>query len=270
MFTTGFKLFFGLFGAFVVAALIYGYSTGGDSVGPLSLGWKGAVGDHIGYGLLLALATASLMISGVLVSYRDADADAQARVQNLAEVPTDSTVTASFWPVSASFGVGAAVLGLVLHPLVFILGLALVVLSLIEWTIDAWADRATGDTEANRALRNRIMAPLEIPIFGALAIGVVVIAASRILLNVSQLQAVTVAGVVSALILAGAWLYVARPGQSRRLVRVLGAVAALGLLVGGVLAAVAGERDFEHHHSDDHNEESYESSSEPSEGENFG
>ncbi len=256
MFTTGFKFFFGLFSVFVLAAIIYGYSTGGDNVGPLSLGWKGGVGDHIGYGLLLALATVSLMISVVLVSYRDADAEAQARIENLPEAPTAATVTSSFWPPMAAFGAGAAVLGLVLHPLVFILGLALVVLSLIEWTMDAWADRATGDAKVNRELRNRIMAPLEIPVIGALAIGVVVLASSRILLNVSQLQAVTVAGVVSALILAGAWLYVARPGQGRRLVRVLGAVAALGLLVGGVLAAVGGERDFEHHHGDDHHEES--------------
>ncbi|MCY4068580.1 MAG: hypothetical protein OXE79_05680 [Acidimicrobiaceae bacterium] len=266
MFTTGFKLFFGLFGAFVLAALAYGYSTGGDGVGPLSLGWKGGVGDHIGYTLLVALAAVSLTISVVLVSYRDADADAQARLRQLAEVPADSAVTASVWPVLASFGVGAAVLGLVLHPLVFTLGLALVALSLIEWTMDAWADSATGDAAANRELRNRIMAPIEIPVIGALAIGVVVLAASRIFLNVSQLQAVAAAGVVSSLILAGAWLYVARPGQGRRLVRVLGAVAALGLLVGGVLAAVAGERDFEHHHGDDHHEEHQESSSEPTGG----
>ncbi len=255
MFTTGFKFFFGLSAAFCTAALVYGYTTGGNHVGPLSLGWKGGVGDHIGYGLLVALAAASLTISLVLVSFRDADAAAQARLQGLAEVMNDLPVAASFWPVVASFGVGAAALGLVLHPAVFVLGLALIVLSLVEWTMDAWADRATGDTSANRELRNRIMAPIEIPVVGALAVGVVVLAASRILLTVSQLEAVTVAGVVSALILGGAWLYVARPGIGRRLVRVGGVVAALLLLAGGVLAAVAGERDF-HHHDETHHEES--------------
>ncbi len=249
MLTTGFKFFFGLFAAFCTAALVYGYTTGGNHVGPLSLGWKGGVGDHIGYGVLAALAGVSLTVSLVLVSFRDADAAAQAHLQNLAEGLTDQPVTASFWPVVASFGAGAAAVGLVLHPMVFVLGLAVTVLSMVEWTMDAWADRATGDASANRELRNRIMAPIEIPVIGALAVGVVVLAASRILLSVSKLEAVAVAGVVSALILGGAWLYVSRPGAGRRLVRVLGTLGALLLLVGGVLAAVAGERDF--HHPDD-------------------
>ena len=262
MFTTGFKFFFGLFAAFTVAALAYGYTTGGDHVGPLSLGWKGGVGDHIGYGLLVALAAVSLTVSLVLVSFRDADAAAQAHLQNLAEVLTDQPVAASFWPVVASFGVGSAAVGLVLHPMVFVLGLALVTLSLVEWTMDAWADRATGDAATNRELRNRIMAPIEIPVVGALAVGVIVLAASRIMLTVSQLEAVAVAGVVAALILVGAWVYVARPGLGRRLVRILGTVGALLLLVGGVLAAVAGERDF-HHHDDETHEESHDESGEP-------
>ena len=252
MFTTGFKFFFGLFSAFIAAALVYGYTTGGNHVGPLSLGWKGGVGDHIGYGVLVALTTASLAVSLVLVAFRDADAAAQSRLQSVAEVLTDMPVRASFWPVVAAFGAGATVLGLVLHPMVFIGGLAVIALSLVEWTMDAWSDRATGDEAANRELRNRIMAPIEIPVVGALGVGVVVLAASRILLAVSQLEAVAVAGVVSALILVGAWLYVAKPGLGRRVVRGLGVVGALLLLVGGVLAAVAGERDFTHHSDETH------------------
>ena len=265
MFTTGFKFFFGLFAAFTAAALLYGYTSGGNHVGPLSLGWKGSVGDHIGYGVLVALAVTSLTISLVLVSFRDADAAAQARLQNLQEVLTDQPVAAGFWPVVASFGVGAAVVGLVLHPMVFVLGLALLTLALVEWTMDAWADRATGDAAANRELRNRIMAPIEIPVVGALAIGVVVLAASRILLSVSQFAAVAVAAVVAALILAGAVVYANRPGLGRRLVRGFGAVAALVLLVGGVLAAIVGERDFGHHEVETHEE-----SGEPAGGEEGG
>ena len=106
MFTTGFKFFFGLFAAFTAAALVYGYTTGGNHVGPISLGWKGGVGDHIGYGVLVGLSVACLTVSLVLVSFRDADASAQARLQNLSEVLTDQPVRASFWPVVAAFGVG--------------------------------------------------------------------------------------------------------------------------------------------------------------------
>ena len=254
MFTTGFKFFFGLFAAFSAAALLYGYTSGGGHVGPLSLGWKGGVGDQIGYGVLVALAVVSLTVSLVLVSFRDADAAAQARLQDLSEVLTDQPVAAGFWPVVASFGAGAAAVGLVLHPMVFVLGLGVITLALVEWTMDAWADRATGDAAANRELRNRIMAPIEIPVVGALAVGVIVLATSRILLTVSQLAAVTVAAVVAAIILVGAVVYANRPGLGRRLVRGLGVVAALLLLVGGVLSAVVGERDFGHHEVETHEE----------------
>lgn len=252
MFTAGFKLFFGLFAALAAAALVYGYASGGNHVGPLSLGWKGGVGDHIGYGVLLILAVAALAIGLVLVSFRDADAAAQADLQGVDELPATQSVTAGWWPTVAAFGAGAAVVGLVLHPAVFGLGLAVTALALVEWTMDAWADRATGDRAANRALRNRVMLPIEIPVIGALAIGVTVLAASRILLTVSALGAVWVAGVISTLILVGAAVYAARPGMGRRLVAGLGVVAALALLVGGVLAAVRGEREFPSHETDGH------------------
>ncbi len=258
MLTTGFKLFFGLFAAFAAAALVYGYASGGGHVGPISLGWKGGVGDHIGYGVLVSLAAASLAVSLVLVAFRDADSEAQAALTD-GEIG-DSAVSPGFWPVAAAFGAGTAVVGLVLHPLVFGIGLVIVILALVEWTMDAWADQATGDPAANRELRNRVMAPVEIPILGALAVGVVVLAASRILIAVSALWAVAVAGVVSALILVGAFVYATRPGLGRRLVAGLGVVAALGLLVGGVLAAVNGERDFPHHGDETHHESGAEES----------
>ena len=57
MFTSGFKFFFGIGTALVTAGVLYGYTTGGNHVGPVSLGWKGGVGEHIGYGVLVAVAS---------------------------------------------------------------------------------------------------------------------------------------------------------------------------------------------------------------------
>jgi len=74
-----------------------------------------------------------------------------------------------------------------------------------------------------------------------------VLASSRILLTVSKLNAVWVAGIVSAIILAGAVVYTRSPGLGRRMVRVLGAAGALALLAAGVVAAAVGEREFVHH-----------------------
>ena len=38
----------------------------------------------------------------------------------------------------------------------------------IEWTMQAWSDRATGDPAVNREIRNRVMLPIEVPVAGAL------------------------------------------------------------------------------------------------------
>ena len=53
------------------------------------------------------------------------------------------------------------VLGLVLGSAVFVLGLVICSLVAIEWTMDAWADRATGDAEAKACA---IAWHLEIPV----------------------------------------------------------------------------------------------------------
>ena len=49
MLSTGFKLWFGLCVLMVAAAIFAGYTTGGTETGPISLGWKGGVGNHVVY-----------------------------------------------------------------------------------------------------------------------------------------------------------------------------------------------------------------------------
>ncbi|MCP4792144.1 MAG: hypothetical protein GY882_02240, partial [Actinomycetia bacterium] len=53
MLTTGFKLWFGIFVAALGAAVFAGYTSGGDETGPISFAWKGTVGNHVSYGLLM-------------------------------------------------------------------------------------------------------------------------------------------------------------------------------------------------------------------------
>ena len=52
MITTGSKWFFGLGVVLLVLAAAYGWTTGGNGLGPLTAGYKGGVGDHFGYGIL--------------------------------------------------------------------------------------------------------------------------------------------------------------------------------------------------------------------------
>jgi hypothetical protein len=53
MFTTGSKWFLGLGFFSLVLAAAYGWSTGGTGLGPVSAGYNGGVGDHLGYTMLL-------------------------------------------------------------------------------------------------------------------------------------------------------------------------------------------------------------------------
>jgi len=247
MFTTGFKNFFGLGSALMLAAFVYGYTTGGNQLGPMVMGWKGGVGDHIGYTILLTLALVMMGIGLVLVVFRDADPAAQSHYLGVESVATAPAVTGNFWPVVGAFGVGAMAIGLVINTAVFITGLVLCSAVAFEWMTTAWADRATGDPAANRELRNRIMAPVEVPALGAATVAVVVLAMSRILLAVSKNGAVAVAGIAAVLILGIAVLYAAKPKISKNLIAGLALAVGVAILAGGVVAAVVGERSFHEH-----------------------
>ena len=270
MFTTGFKFFFGLFVAFLSSAVVYGYTSGGNHVGPISLGWKGGVGDHTGYGILLSLAAVTLAISLMLIILRDLDEpfairDAHepsketasqavntADTETAADTQTAHDIKIGWWPTATALGMGSAILGLVLHPAIFILGLSVTALTIVEWTIDAWADKVTSDKVTNLQLRSKLMLPLEIPLVSALVLTITALATSRLLLTVSKFQAVAVAGIISTLVFVASAIYVSNPGIGRKLAQWLGVAVSLCVLIGGVGAAVRGEREFEPHDATTH------------------
>ena len=53
MLTTGSKFFFAVGIVALVAAAALGWTTDGNGLGPLSAGYKGSVGDHLGYAILV-------------------------------------------------------------------------------------------------------------------------------------------------------------------------------------------------------------------------
>jgi hypothetical protein len=259
MFTSGSRFLFTLCGFGVLAAWIYGLSTGGDVIGVLSLGYKGGVGEHSGYTILLAVAAVAGVLGGLMAAFRDADpasvgelvaADALPR----AEAPT----TPSYWPVVGAFGGAIFVVGSVTGAALFVLGAVVLVIAIVEWTVQAWSERATGDAEVNRAIRNRLMVPVEIPVIALLVIGGVALGFSRVFLALPQLGA-TIAAIVVATLVFGIAVYVAlRPKINRSLVSGLILAGGLAVLIGGVVGASFGERDFEEHgeeHGEEHSEE---------------
>ena len=254
MITTGSKFFYGLAALLALAAVVYGYASGGGGVGPISAGYKGGVGEHLGYGVLVAAAVASLFAGFCSTAFRDADPEPTAALLGTDALPAATPTATSFWPVVGAFGVVLVVVGVVLNNVFFVAGLIALGAVAIEWTMQAWSERATGDPAVNREIRNRIMLPIEVPLAGALAIAVVVFGYSRVFLAVSKLGAVWIALAIAATIFLIGTALSLRPRIRTDLVAGLLAGAAVLTVGAGIFGAVAGERDFEQHgeeHSDE-------------------
>jgi hypothetical protein len=255
MFTTGSKWFFGLGLVSLVLAAAYGWTTGGNGLGPVTAGYNGGVGDHLGYTLLVSIGLAAIFLGLVAIATRDAAPSALAELAGTEVAPTVAPPTqAAYWPVLGAFGAGLVVLGLVISNVMFVIGFFVLLAVLVEWMVLAWSDRATGDPETNRLVRRRLMGPFEVPLAGLLIAAGAVFAFSRMLLTASELGAVAIATVLGVVILVVGALIATRPRLSPNLVAGLLLLCALGVVVGGVASAARGERVIEHH-EDEHEEE---------------
>ena len=244
----------------LIAAVFAGYTTGGTETGPISLGWKGGIGNHVSYILLVFAASVMLLFALVAQAFRDADGDAAAQVLGLEDIPQAQPVLGrSWWPIFAAIGLGVMSVGLVVHTAIFVVGVCIIFAIGFEWTMTNWSERATADPLVNRELRERLLRPVEIPVLGAVGIGVLVLAISRILLASSVSGAVWVATVIGIVIFSGALFLSKRPKLPRSLVHTALLFALVAVLTAGVVAAVVGERDF-HHKGSGHAEGMHEGS----------
>jgi hypothetical protein len=267
MFTPGFKLFFGLFGFLLVSALVFGLSTElqtpGASVrdnldkqgliatftGPLTVGWKGAVGNHLGYGVLLAGGMAAAFLAFVLIAFRDVDPEAAAELIQAESVPlTKAPTGANYAPIIGAFGLALLAVGWVTSEWLFLAGVGLIVLSLGAWTVRAWAERATGDDEVNFQIYHRLIDPLRVPVLAVLGIAFVVLGLSRLLLAVPDKTTSSIifggAGIVFFLAVLGIAL---APKFSKAAAIILLAIGAVAVLGAGVYGIAKGARPVEHH-----------------------
>ncbi len=136
VFTTGFRLFTGMAMVALAAAFFTGFQTCHPDVvgwkyppvqctgdqglidsisGPLTIGWKGGVGDHLTYTLWLALAACSLFLAVLLTAYRDSDPKSVAEAaRSDVPLPVNPPQRLSVLPVLGVLAVGAMVVGLAL------------------------------------------------------------------------------------------------------------------------------------------------------------
>jgi hypothetical protein len=232
MFTTGSKLYFGIAGAALVAAVVYWYSTDLEFLGTF---------------VLFSLVAVAAFLGAVIIAFRDADVGA-AVVEAASAADAEGygrgpRVSPSMWPIVGAFGVGLVAIGLVYDRRWFLGGLLVLVATTIEWAVQAWSDRASDDPDYNRRIRGRLMHPLEFPILGALAVGLVIFGFSRVMLAIPKGAAVVVfIGLGAVVLVAGALLAKPRkvPGGLLATVLVLGAA---GILTAGIVGASRGERN---------------------------
>ena len=227
-------------------------------VGPLSFGWKGWVGDQVGYSVLMAFAGVMVVLGGFTSVFRDGSPEALAELQGatvergeITGARVDLRVVTpqglSMWPIVAAFSAGAAIVGLAVSTVLFGIGCVGLVIAGVEWTVKAWSERATGDAVQNKAIRDHLMHPLEIPIGAVLGAALVIFCMSRILLAVPKVGAVFFIIIIATAVFVVAILLASRPELKRSVL--VGALLVFGLLIiaGGIWGGVAGPREAEEH-----------------------
>ena len=270
MITRGSKYFYGaaLFG--YLSALLYGFVTGASDqggvvavftdgavvdsiIGPLTLGWKGWVGEHIGYTVLLTFAGVMAVLGGFQTATRDSDAESIAALEGIeaSDLPPASVPAGiSWWPMLAALGTGVVIVGLVFSNVALWGGVALLVVAAVELTAKAWSERATPDAAANAEYRSRLLQPVEVPLAAALIIAVVAVAVSRLLLAIPKSAAVYVVIGIAVVIFAVANLLATRPELKGRVLGIVVFVSLLVIIAGGIAGGIAGTRDIEEHHGE--------------------
>ena len=88
-----------------MSAVFAGYTTGGTETGPISLGWKGGVGNHVVYTLLMIGAGSMAVMGIVSQAFRDSDLEAASELLGIEDLPqAQNEVGNSWWPVFAALG----------------------------------------------------------------------------------------------------------------------------------------------------------------------
>ena len=231
MIPTGSRFLLGATIVAIVAAVAYGLSVSG------SLGTTG----------LISAAAALGFLAAIVVYTRDADVSSMDPLAPTESAAARPAPPASIWPIVGAVGGVLIVIGLVTYPVVFVFGIIALIATTVEWMVTAWSERASGDRHFNAGVRERLSHPAEFPVLALLAAAVIIYSFSRIMLFLSKTGGPAAFGVVAALVLVAGFVIAFRPQIPNAAISAVAAIAVLGLVAGGVAAALAGERDIERH-----------------------
>jgi hypothetical protein len=234
MFTTGSKLFLGATVMSTVAAVVYGASKGGAG------GWEGVVG-------LLSAALVFAFLFGINYFAKDGNVSAMSDNATTESPAAQPPVERSMWPALAALGVGALAVGAQSKPIVFKAGVVLLLAAAVEWMVQGWSERASGDRSYNAGLRKRMLHPLEFPLLAAAGLAAIIYSFSRIMLWIDKSGGPVVFIIAGALVLFGGFLFASRPTLKKGVIAGICTIGALGLVSTGAVMAVDGQRTIETH-----------------------
>jgi hypothetical protein len=235
MFTTGSKFFFGATLLAIGAFLVYGIDSDWELMGSFAIA---------------SFAVVTAFLGGTTLAFRDANLDAPA-IEALSAADAEGRPAvagqgppSSLWPALGGFALALTAVGLVLDWRLFVLGLAGLLITGVEWVVGAWADRASADPAYNERLRARVMHPIEFPILGVLCAAIVIFGFSRVMLALPKDGSIIAFISIGVIILLVASLLSIRPRFSANLIAVLLVVGAVAALTAGVIGIAFGERGF--------------------------
>jgi len=262
MFTTAFRFFAGLAVFSLIAAFAVGFTSETQSLmdrilGPLSMGWKGGVGNHFAYTFFVGLFAASAAIAGLLIAFRDADPEAQEQVIGAESLPLTRTPSGTnYLPALGALAFVLLLIGAATESggLIYA-AIAVLLVVAFTWTLRTWAERATGDDRTNAELYHRFIDPFRVPVISLLVIALVAIGFSRVLLAVSKVASVWIFGLVALVFFLIAILLALKPSSARWVTTAVVVIGALAMIAAGIAGAVVGEREIEHHGDSGHSTE---------------
>ena len=223
MFTPGSKLFLGLTGFSIAVCVIY--------VALVDNSMKVAV-------TLLFIAAGTALLAGLTLFNRDGDV-----VVGAVDAPAGAEqLTASLWPLVATVGFVGVVVGLITHPIVFLLGLIALLAAGVEWLIQSWSEGASSDAAFNASVRSRLLHPLEFPVLATVGLGVVILSFSRVMLAVQREAGAIIFIGAGAVVLFVGSLFALKPNLKKSLVVGVCVISAVGIAATGIAAASNGKR----------------------------
>ncbi len=230
MFSTGSKLFLGATTISLIATLAFGIFTSGDTY------WTSMIG-------LASVTTALVFLTAINFFVRDSNVGSMQPDATTSSAAAQETPGNSMWPAVSALGVSLVVVGLITEPIVFKAGVVALLAALLEWMVQAWSERASGDRVYNAGVRKRVLHPLEFPVLAAAGLAVIVYSFSRIMLFASKQAGPAIFGVMAALVLVGGFLFATQATLTKSLTTGVCTIAALGLVSTGAVMAIDGERE---------------------------